>query len=158
MGCFPVTIERILEQRFDRHYLTEDRRGDAVWFGHCEAHWMPLVLQRAENNPLILTMRHPLQVFSSWVKRGREADHDFREMWTNLFRLKERFADSFWLPVDTEDREGRLQAISERLEHQFTTDWRPVCATQNSYQWKGGMTLDEVRGFVATLPFGPFGS
>lgn len=147
----------ILEQHYTRHYMREDLHGDPVWFSHTEAMWMPLIRERCSAYPpLILTMRDPMKVAKSWIKRGKAMDHGFRDMWTNLFRLAGDY-ESFWLPVDTKDRDERLRAIGDRLGKELVTDWEPVCSTGNDYQYREGMTLDECRDFFRGFDFAQFG-
>lgn len=98
-----------------------------------------------------------MEVAKSWIKRRKPMEHIFKAMWTNLFSLKEAYPDSFWLPVDSEDRETRLEAISQRLERDLVTDWKPVCATGNNFEWREGMTLDEAKSFYERFDFSQFG-
>ena len=79
----------------------------------------------------------------------------FRAMWRNLFALQEQHK-GLWLPIDTPDRDMRLQAISERLGIELTTDWTPKGVAGDDFTYRKGMTLAEVRGFYQTLPFAQF--
>jgi len=117
-------------------------------------------------------MRHPMDTFRSWRRRHHDkftADFFFG-MWRTLFELKER-ADSFWMPVDTVDRDERLSAIEKRLARALLHDWTP----ENVYSrydgppsrywtsWRGPKEAavvreNEAREFFKTLPhFGQFG-
>jgi hypothetical protein len=79
------------------------------------------------------------------MKRGREMDHAFKETWKNLMSLEGK--DTYWLPVDTQDREERLAVISRRLGHEFKTNWTPVGVHYGSAEYKGGMNLSDARKF-----------
>lgn len=154
------TIQNILGSVYEMHYMTEDRRSEYVlWFGHCERKPLSLLEQRLETDPpLILAMRHPMENAKSKIKRAKPMDKDFKASWVGLFGLKEAHQDSFWLPVDTPDRDEYLDRIEERLGVELTRDWTPkgVFTAQN-YAWQGGMTLDQAREFFRTLPFEQFG-
>ncbi len=144
---------------WEMHYLTEDKRSDKVlWFGHCEpGRNLPLIGEHMESDgPLILTMRNPVEVWKSWRKRNKPPDNTFRQMWSALFSLKETFPDSFWLPMDTEDRDVYLDMIEERLGEPVNRDWTRKGVYQMSYDCEGGMTLEEALEFFATLPFEQF--
>lgn len=153
----------ILEQHYMRHYLTEDWRRDTdatgppLWFSHCEPEKMPLVKRRVEEaEVLILTMRDPMEVAKSWIKRAMPLNQWFMDIWKNLFALQAEY-DGLWLPVDTPDRDDYLKQISERIGISLQTDWARKGVTGNNHEWRDGMTLDEVRQFYKTLPFGQFG-
>jgi hypothetical protein len=62
----------------------------------------------------VLTMRHPMMVAQSWLKRGRELDQRFRAEWDNLFHVKQR-PNTHWLPVDTEDCRNAFRRYLRRL-------------------------------------------
>ena len=118
---------------------------------------MHLIHKRmTECKTLISTMRNPMDVAVSWIHRGLPLDQWFRDLWTNLFALQAEY-NGMWLPVDTPDRDERLKAISERLGVDIQTDWEHKGVTTHSKEWQSGMTLDEVKGFYATLPFEQFG-
>lgn len=73
---------------------------------------------------VISPIRRPEDVYRSWVARGRMGER----FWFSWLRFNERYeaGNVFVLPVDTPDREKRLEALSERLRTTFTTDWEPV--------------------------------
>lgn len=140
----------ILEQHYERNYMNEVPHGDPVWFGHVENERMHDIRARIEEYPpLIMTMRNPMAVSSSWLKRGKELDQWYKDMWTNLMKLKEEVEDSYWLPVDTHDREERLAIIGERLGKEFTTDWMPRGVFYGAREIKAsrGMNLPEARAY-----------
>lgn len=142
----------ILEPHYKRHYLTEDIDGEPLWFSHTENDCLGLLTQRIESHPpLIMTMRHPMDVAQSWVKREKALDREFRSMWLNLIALSHR--EHYFVPVDTEDREERLQSLSERLEKPLKTDWKPVCATGNSNTAIKGMSYSACREFFLKTGF-----
>lgn len=163
-GCILVSVRNtgthfwaaVLEEHFERHYLTEDLRSDPLWLSHTETDKMGAIRAKAADYPLFLPMRHPMDVARSWMRRGKGMDHWFRAMWRNLFELKAGFEDSYWLPIDTTDREGYLDAARERLRAPLATDWVPRGVTGNDYPYRGGMTLLEAQEFFLTLPFGQF--
>ena len=153
----------ILEQAYHRHAMTEDHRKDVgitqppLWFCHSEPENMGVIAKRmAECSLLISTMRNPMDVAISWIHRGIPLNQWFRDLWTNLFSLQAAHK-GLWLPVDTPDRDMRLNAISERLGVELKTDWAHKGVTTHSQAWKSGMTLDEVAEFYKTLPFEQFG-
>ena len=153
----------LLEQRFMRHAMTENYRRDVgvtkppLWFCHSEPENMPLIHKRmTEAKTLILTMRDPMAIAISWIHRGLPLDKWFKDMWHNLFKLQAEY-DGLWLPIDTPDRDMRLQAISGRTGADLHTDWTPRGVTTHAQEWKSGMTLDEVAQFYKTLPLEQFG-
>ena len=153
----------ILEEKYQRHAMTENFRRDVgitkppLWFCHSEPENMALIHKRmSECGLLISTMRNPVAIAESWIHRGLPLDKWFMDMWTNLFKLQAEY-DGMWLPVDTPDRDMRLQAISKRLCVDIKTDWTHKGVTTHDQQWKSGMTLDEVSEFYMTLPFEQFG-
>lgn len=94
--------------------------GDAVSvYAHCDRS------HELEGWPLVLTMRHPIAVYRSWRRRHGPVGDLFLSMWRTLFELKEGVADSFWLPVDTADRDARLSMIERRLGVDLIHDWSP---------------------------------
>jgi hypothetical protein len=157
------TALNILEQHFRRHYLSEGFRRDVgitkppLWFGHSEPENMGIISKRMlEAKTLVLTMRDPMAIATSWIHRGMPLNQWFRDMWTNLFALQERY-EGLWLPVDTLDRDMRLQAISVALGVDIKTDWAHKGVTTHSQTYKSGMTLEEVAEFYKTLPLEQFG-
>lgn len=145
---------------FVRHdSLYEPPEGDDLWFSHAEKQVMSRLVQKIqEDPPLIMTMRHPMKVVESWLKRQKPMDWSFRDSWRSLFRLKAQYEDSFWLPVDTDDRDERLAVLGARLGINLETDWMPkgVFSTDH-YDWVEKMTRDQARDFLKTLPFDQFG-
>lgn len=154
------TIHNILSPLGQMHFLTEDiQADDRFWFGHCESENLSLIeLRMILEPPLILAMRDPIEVARSWIRRSKTLDHTFVSMWNNLFALKTSYGDSFWLPVDTPDRDAYLDAIEARIGVELNRDWtRKGVFTAQNYQWSSGMTVAEAREFLMTLPFGQFG-
>ena len=82
-------------------------------------------------------------------------DAVFCSMWENLFHLSQY--ESYWLPVDSADREQRLALIAERFDAPCETSWQPVGESTGEVIWREGMTLDEAREFFLGLPFEQFG-
>ena len=141
-----------------RNYERKDIRQvdtGGFWFCHCERGNMEVLRQRLADRILISTMRNPMDVARSWIKRGTVLDEWFRNMWVNLFALHDEF-NGLWLPVDTPDRDMRLQVISERLGIPLHTDWTPLNVSDKTRSVTGGMSLDECREFYRTLPFDEF--
>lgn len=99
-----------------------------------------------------------MRVAESWIKRGKPLDNVFIRMWADLFALHDEYSDSFWLPVDTDDKQERLDLISERLGVEFKTRWE-VFGHHDKYQgeYSEGMTLDEVRQLFKPDWFDQFG-
>ena len=120
---------------------------------HTEPAWMPEI--EARGGPYILTMRHPMAVARSWMRRGKPMDAVFCSMWENLFHLSQY--ESYWLPVDSADREQRLALIAKRFDVPCETSWHPVGESTGEVIWREGMTLDEAREFFLGLPFEQFG-
>lgn len=149
----------LLEQHLVRHNgLYEPPEGGDLWISHTETDKMHRIREKCEQDgPLILTMRHPVNVAQSWIKRGKQISGWFCEMWENLFSLKAEFEDSFWLPIDTEDRDHRLALIGERLGISLDTDWTPKGVTGNNWPYIEGMTVTEAAAYLRTLPFEQFG-
>lgn len=146
---------------FEMHYLTESPRSDKrFWFGHTENKNMPFCHAKMENGegPLVLTMRNPRDVCNSWIRRSKNLDNTFKAMWSALWNLKDRYEDSYWLPVDTPDRDEHLEAIEDRIGYILNRDWTPkgVFTAQN-YEWSGGMTVDEAMHWLSQFPFENFG-
>ena len=153
------TCHNILAPLGEMHYLTEDQRGPCFWFGHTEATNIPRITKKVEvDGPLILSMRNPRDVCESWIRRSKPLDKTFKQMWSALFNLKSSIVDSYWLPVDTEDRDEYLDEIEYRLDTQLNRDWTPkgVFTAQN-YEWSGGMTMDEAVDWLRQFPFEQFG-
>lgn len=141
---------KVLGEHYERNYLSEDVHGDPLWFGHVENENLSTIKAKAEDyGPLILTMRNPVAVASSWIKRGKELDGMFKDMWRNLFQLKAEVEDSYWLPVDTHDREARLRIIGERLSKDLSTDWMPQGVFYGAREIKAsrGMNLPQARAY-----------
>jgi hypothetical protein len=157
------TAIEIFKSDYKRCAITEDGlrdyepyEGEPYWFSHCEPEQMRLICKRLKTGiPLILTMRNPMDVARSWIKRGAIMDGLFMNMWKNLFALQEAY-NGLWLPVDTPDRDMRLQAISERLGVDLSTDWTPQNVTKDNFPIQGGMSLDDCKEFYKSLPFGEF--
>lgn len=153
----------ILEQYYLRHAITEDWRRDVgvekppMWFSHAESAKMHMIRGRiGESEHLIMTVRDPNEVVKSWVRRGKPMVQGFKDMWTNLFALQDEF-NGMWLPVDTPDRDMRLEAISERVGHEIKTDWERKGVTGNRQEFESGMTCDEALSFLKQFPFEQFG-
>ena len=144
-----------LLRHFKLHFLTEDIQADRrLWFGHAETENLPRFAEkRAVDGPMILTMRHPLLVADSWRRRGRKVGEDFKAMWRNLFSLQGE--DTYWLPIDTPDRDRRLEALSTRLGVDLDDDW-PVHGHYEGDLGANGMDHAELVEFCQTLPFGQF--
>ena len=139
----------------ERDNLTDNR----FWFGHTEPDNVPLIREKAESEgPLILAMRHPVDVAKSWIKRSKTLDDTFKSMWRTLFGLKAEILDSFWLPVDVDDRDEYLKAIEKRVGLSLVNDFTPrgVFAAQN-YEYSSGMTVEEATEWLKNLPFEAFG-
>lgn len=154
------TAHNILSPLGEMHFLTEflhPRHG--FWFGHTESENLGMILEKVEDDPpLILNMRHPIDVAQSWIRRSKTVDHTFRGMWQNLFSLKETVEDSFWLPVDTPDRDVYFDDIQDRLGTFLNRDWtRKGVFTGRVYEWSGGMTITQVIDWAHTMPFDEFG-
>lgn len=119
-----------------------------VWFSHAQTYFMDRIRQRIEASPpLVMTMREPMAVARSWYRRGKAMDDFFRSIWLNLFTLSDEY-EHFWLPVDTDDRDQRIQALSDYLGVGFVVNWTP----KNSYThepatYRGEMSLDDCRDF-----------
>ena len=124
--------------------------------------------------PLIMPMRNPLHVWRSWTRRHSKTMGDwsefFKAQWLKLFAMKLRYKDSYWLPVDTEDRDDRLACIGRRLERRLASEWSPINVwepsimpgTQDWRYWRHpkqppGMLLKDALAFFETLPFEQFG-
>lgn len=137
-----------------QHYFRTEVRGvpkrkRPFWFSHTHTGSMAHIRAKLDEGlPLISTMRHPMKAAESWIKRGQVMNDDFIEIWQNLFDLHNEYKDSFWLPVDTDDKKERLQAIENRLELKFKTTWETF-GHYDKYvgEYDKGMTLDEVRSF-----------
>ncbi len=148
----------IFEPHYTRHNgLYEPPTGNDLWFSHTETSNLPQIQFKASvDGPLVLTMRNPLEVARSWIKRRKTLDREFTEMWRNLFALS-KHPDAFWLPVDTEDRDEYLAKISERSGKVFRTGWERKGVTGNDWPWESGPRPDEMIPFFETLPFEQFG-
>lgn len=137
-----------------QHYFRTEVRGEPkckrpFWFSH--THTGSMVHIRAkldEGLPLISTMRHPMLVAQSWIQRSKPMGDDFIAIWGNLFALHDEYTDSFWLPVDTDNKKEYLKAIERRLGLEFKTNWGKY-GHYDKYvgEYDRGMTLDETRQF-----------
>ena len=157
------TALEIFKPHYKRCHITEDGlrdyepyTGEPFWFAHCENEQVPNIKKRLYTGiPLVLTMRNPMDVARSWIKRGTILDEWFRNMWLNLFALQKAY-NGYWLPVDTQDRDMRLTTLSGRLGVDLSTDWTPQNVTQDNIGVSGGMSMDECGEFYKTLPFDEF--
>lgn len=78
-------------------------------------------------------MRHPHEVWRSWFARGRwgrgDSERNFWLCFDNLHRWSQEH-EFHWLPVDAEDRDEYLKALSGALGRPLSTDWRALGAME----------------------------
>lgn len=156
----------ILLEHFARHSLTENKRTDtdakgapALWFSHSEPEKIALLRQRCrESEVVICAMRDPMDVYYSWLRRGKTVGKWFCQLWENLFAIHDE-NESYWMPVDTPDRDEYLARISERIGVNIETDWKRRGAFKSPAVARVGqnMTETQVRAFYRSLPFEQFG-
>lgn len=72
----------------------------------------------------ICPIREPKMAYITWKSRGRK--EDFLTQWEKFNRAFIENDDLHVIPVDTDDREGYLSKLGERLKCHLSTDWRPV--------------------------------
>jgi hypothetical protein len=67
-------------------------------------------------------IRDPKVTHGCWLKRGRQ--QDFLAKWKILDEIY-RTQKSFFLPIDTDDREEHLEELEKLLNVKFRTSWKP---------------------------------
>lgn len=162
------TLAHVLTKYWLRHGLMEEWRRDLdaggclpMWFGHCEPGTMDKLLPRCkESGVVVTTMRHPIDVYWSWRKRGRKVDERFKESWRYLFRIHDEF-EAYFVPVDSDNRDEHLARLSERVGVELETDW-PRLNSRGEIEkplgeWEGNISEDEAREFLSQFDFSPFG-
>lgn len=130
---------------------------DWVCHTHTEPETMAKLRAKARHaDVVVLTMRNPIDVYQSWVRRGRRLDAWYRALWENLFRVQQDF-NGLWLPIDTPDRDDYLKAIADKTGLPLKTDW----PKKNAYVGRNNTRIAVVNGTAtdlhAGLPFEQFG-
>lgn len=72
---------------------------------------------------IILPVRDPEATCKSWSARGRR--DGFIERWEKLNEISQN-PNAHILPIDTDDRDEYLKALSKVLNVELNTDWYPV--------------------------------
>lgn len=72
---------------------------------------------------VVIPMRHPDAVTTSWVRRGADLDR-LAALWVEL----RNHESALFIPVDHPDRDTYLAAVSESIGYKLTTDWQPYNA------------------------------
>jgi len=82
----------------------------------------------------ISPIRNPRDAYISWQSRGR--CEDFYQAWFNFNETYLNNKDLWIVPVDTHDRGLYLNALSDRLEVDLKTNWKPVgCGQRNKVEY-----------------------
>jgi len=82
-----------------------------------------------EKNTIVIPLRDPQTTLKGWIKRGEIGDSvpnhsHFNHQWKNLIALDA--LNPIYIPIDTDDRQERLDALSERIGADLGSDWTPV--------------------------------
>lgn len=132
-----------------------------MWFGHCEPGNMGKLLPRcSEAGVVVTTMRHPMRVYESWLKRGRKVADFFCQSWEFLFDIHAKH-DAYFVPVDAPKRDEYLKRFADRCGIEIETDWPRLNASTRKVETRpenmGSIGEDEVRKFLEQFDFGQFG-
>lgn len=76
------------------------------------------------DTPLIVPLRHPMEVARSWLARKKPISEMVRQF-ELLFEVVDPF-NPLYLPIDHADREMYLSLIAEACDHDINTNWQKV--------------------------------
>ncbi len=68
----------------------------------------------------IVPLRSYERVQFSWARRGMDLE-DLKRQWIEIHKV-----DAFFLPLDSDDRDQRLEQLSQMLGTPLKTDWQPT--------------------------------
>lgn len=121
------------------HLANNDRpQGNSIYVSHMiKETQISRALDLAKTRPLVVPLRHPFRVEAAFTRQG----WPLQDMLTAYRTLCNRFLplDPYIMPVDSEAREQRLQALSEGLGIDLKTDWKVVASKSGTYS----QTLDQ---------------
>ena len=148
----------LFEQHYARHYFPEDIHAPNPYrFAHVDGdrcnearHWLDDGV-----GELFMPLRGPEANIQSHLKRNKELDHTWRELWWNFWNLAPR---AFILPIDLPGRDERLRQMGERLGVAFVTDWAPLGTyTGKTRPLQRGMSPGEALNWLRQFPFEDYG-
>ena len=118
VGLFGLTTQ----QAISLHQQTGD--PSEVMFEHVDTNELDYLLKLAENNTMIIPLRHPKVTAQSWLARNKctiQMSRDFRTLVNRFDPL-----NPYYLPLDVEDKQDYLDVINEDLGLELKTDWNPT--------------------------------
>ena len=116
------------------------------WFHeHITQESMRFIRHWAQAVPVIVPMRHPIDVAVSWVTRNKKIG-DLIDEYRRLFSI-DRDYELLYLPIDTPDREEWLEKIDKKMEWETKTNF-PVIKSIGKKQELTTREAAEIGAFV----------
>lgn len=119
----------------------------AGWMSVGACHWVAVP---KDEGFVISPIRDPWATYVTWQSRGRT--EDFYGLWERFNRAYENNPELMICPVDTDDRQVYLDALSEKIHCELPTDWSPVeSGPRKSVGW---VDLSDVYNLPVVKRFG----
>ena len=89
-----------------------------------DARCMHFTKENKESGFIISPIRDPRKCYITWISRKRK--ENFLEQWKLFNEAYLTNKDLYVIPIDTIDRDQRLEELSNKLKCHLKTNWKPV--------------------------------